>query len=179
MKYIQRITELLHQVPKAPEDLIPTGVSSETMEQFELRTGVLLPGMMRDWLSLTNGPCIGPGGFYGIQPLRSDLDMECYWELFPVWKQKKWLLVAGDGCGNYYIMPTQKEFGAGFPVLFIETMEDSDSPIYVVASDLEHFVVGILQEELERTSWPFDEKIAMAFDPQIVRCNNVSLPWKA
>ena len=101
MNRTEQILELLYQVPRPPEESVPLGVTDEELAQFEERTGLVVPAMLRSWLSLTNGPCVGPGGFYGIHPLRSHLDIEGYLSQFPDWKKREWIPVAGDGCGNH------------------------------------------------------------------------------
>lgn len=178
MSLMEQISELLHQVPRPPEDSIPSGVTDEEIAHFEERTGIVVPAMLRRWLRVTNGPCVGPGGFYGIQPLRSHLEIEEYLNLFPDWKKRQWIPVAGDGCGNHYIIPTQNEFGLGYPVLFIDVGRAVDSPSYVVASDLEHFVVGTLRKEMGDAGWPFSRDRTLAFDPGLSDFHAVPFPWE-
>jgi cell wall assembly regulator SMI1 len=174
-----RIYDLLQQVPQPPEDSLPSGIANSDLDDFQGRTGIHLPSGMQSWLRLTNGPCVGPGGLYGIHTSRSNLDIEGYLEIFPNWKAKKWIPVAGDGCGNYYVIPTQHEFGDFYPVLFVDTSKSFDSPSYVVASDLEHFLIAILSKELGATEWPFNNEYVTRFDPQITKCHGVDLPWTA
>lgn len=178
MNQMEQISELLYQVPRPPEDSIPSGVTDEEIAQFEERTGIVVPAVLRSWLSVTNGPCVGPGGFYGIHPLRSHLDIEEYLTRYPNWNKRQWIPVAGDGCGNHYIMPTQNEFGLGYPVLFIDVGRAVDSPSYVVASDLEHFIVGILRKEIGSTGWPFSRDNTLTFDPQLSEYHGVPFPWE-
>ena len=178
MNRMEQISELLDQVPKPPEDSIPTGVTDEEIAQFEERTGLAVPAVFRSWLRFTNGPCVGPGGFYGILPLRSHLDIEEYLARFPNWKKRRWIPVAGDGCGNHYIMPTQNEFGLGYPVLFIDVAKSADFPSYIVASDLEHFIVGILRNEIGSIGWPFDRNKTLAFDPHLLDYLQLHFPWE-
>lgn len=173
-----QIWDLLSKVPMPPEEL-PEGINDHECDVFEKRTGIRLPADLRDWLKLCNGPCAGPGGFFGIRPWRSDLDIEAILELYPEWEAKKWIPVAGDGCGNYYVMPTEQEFGPGFPVFFIEAEESRELPQYIAASDLGHFLIAILQRELNIKGWPFDRDFVMQSDPEITRFHSVKLPWLA
>ncbi len=177
MNCIEQISELLDRVPRPPEDSIPSGVTANEIAKFEERTGIKLPFMLRSWLSLTNGPCVGPGGFYGIHPLRSYLDIEEFLGRFPVWMTRQWIPVAGDGCGNHYIIPTQNEFGLGYPVIFIDMGLAADSPSFLVASDLAHFIVGVLRKEFGDTGWPFKREITLEFDPRISDYHTVKFPW--
>jgi len=127
---------------------------------------------------ISNGPCVGPGGLFGIGPARTDLDIETCLDLFPAWKKKKWIPIAGDGCGNYYIVPTQQEFGPGNPVLFIDTIWSTESAQFVVASGIGYFLLFLLEKELGKTGWPFDEQHVALLDPGIKLTCGVALPWR-
>jgi hypothetical protein len=172
-----RISELLTKVRRPPGETLPRGVSEGDLEEFSDRTGIPLPNDLRKWLMLTNGPCVGPGGLFGIRPIREFLDIETCLGLYPQWKEKQRIPIAGDGCGNYYVMPTQDEYGKGFPVLFFDTIESLDVPAYIVASDLSHFLVFLLEKELGSKGWPFDEKEVAQKDPRITEFVGVPLPW--
>lgn len=176
---VVKIQKLLVSIPMPPEDLPLQGVSDAECNGFERRTGILLPHDVRHWLKLANGPCVGPGGFYGIQPHRSHLDMELFLSLHPSWLTQKWLPIAGDGCGNHYIMPTTSEYGSGYPVLFIDTSLTTDSPAYIVASDIEHFLVSMFEKELGKKEWPFNEESVLQSDPKLKQFKGVDLPWAA
>lgn len=175
----QGIQELLAKVPRPPDESLPGGLSNDTLSGFEHRTGIPLPNDLREWLRTTNGPCIGPGGIYGIHPTRTFLDIEGYYKIFPGWQSKKWIPIAGDGCGNYYVLATQHEYGIGFPVFFIDTSISSDIPTYVVASDLWRFLAFLLKRELGESGWPFDQRVVRNADPEIDRVRNIALPWGA
>lgn len=179
MTFREQIAELLFQVPRAPEETIPPGVTADEVAQFEERTGIKLPTVLGSWLNMTNGPCVGPGGFYGIHPFRSCLDIEELWTRHPIWKKSRWIPVAGDGCGNHYIMPTQNEFGCGYPVVFVDVGVSVNLLSYIVASNLEHFIAGILRKELDHTGWPFTRDETIAFDPRISEFHSIKYPWTA
>jgi len=175
----RKIHKLLTEVPQPPEESLPAGISDRECDSFEERTGIHLPDDVRQWLEVSNGPCVGPGGLYGIQPQRPHLDMEKFLELFPSWRMRKWIPLAGDGCGNHYVIPTQAEYGSGYPVLFIETNSTSDAPSFIAASDIDHFLVSLLEKELGVEGWPFDEGYVTSTDPGITRFLGVPLPWMA
>ncbi|MFM7159479.1 MAG: SMI1/KNR4 family protein [Planctomycetaceae bacterium] len=176
---IPRLQKLLLKVPHPPEDRLPEGASDDECNAFVKRTGIRLPCDMANWLKLANGPCVGPGGLYGIQPARSHLNIEAYLEMFPSFMTNKWLPVAGDGCGNIYVIPTQQDFGDGFPVVFVDTSSSHVTPSYIVASDIAHFLVAILECELGVQGWPFNEKHVLQSDPQIRKFSGVALPWES
>ena len=174
-----RILELLHQVPRPPEDSIPGGISTRECDECEVRTGLRLPPDVREWLALANGPCVGPGGLYGILPARESLGFEEVINLFPSWRRNRWLPVAGDGCGDHYVIPTQQEYGVGYPVVFVDVHSSEDVPAYIVASDIGHFLNALLEEELGKRGWPFNEQYVCRTDPDIQRFTGVPLPWRA
>lgn len=177
MLEIQRIKELLYMVPRAPEDEIPKGILEHECNGFAKRTGLVIPPDLRDWLMISNGPCVGPGGFYGIQPHRHHLDIESYLEAYPIWKNYGWIPIAGDGCGNHYILTQRDEFRCDNPILFIDTSTSFESDCYIVASDISHFIVAVLEQELGKRGWPFDKQFQLNFDPQIINCIGAKLPW--
>ena len=106
------------------------------------------------------------------------MDIEGYLSQFPDWKKREWIPVAGDGCGNHYIIPTQNEFGLGNPVVFVDVGRAVESPSYVVASDIDHFVLGTLRKEMDDTGWPFNRERTLAFDHRISDFHAVPFPWE-
>ncbi len=176
---IPRIRNLVHAAPGPPGEPVPDGVSDDQIAGFELRTGAPMPPELKDWLLISNGPCIGPGGLFGIKPARDDLDIELHFELYPNWLARKWIAIAGDGCGNYYVVATQQEYGPGYPVFFIDCHEDTDVPSYIAASGVGHFLIFLLEREIGARGWPFDERYVVAADPNIRRFHSLSLPWNA
>ena len=140
----EAIRHLVHTVPRAPEDAIPQGCKPEDIAGLEARTGLAIPPEMRDWLHYTNGPCIGPGGLFGIRPNRRSMDIEQYLRLFPAWAERRWLPVAGDGCGNYFVL--ECDVAQSRRVLFVDPLEDAQQG-EVVADNLWVFLGNILEAE--------------------------------
>ncbi len=173
-----KIDDLLQRVPHPPEEPPPPGIDDSECERFAIRTGITMPSDLQEWLKITNGPCVGPGGFYGIRPTCPFLDIESRMQIFPNWYTTKWLPIAGDGCGNYFVMPTLREYGDSHPIVFVDTTNSSSSPLYVVSSDLDHFIIATLEEELGATDWPFSRNFVINFDPDILKCSGVALPWE-
>lgn len=178
MTYNTAIRDLLVRVPGPPGEDLPKGIGDADFDGFSMRTGIAIPGPLREFLTMTNGPCVGPGGLFGIRTLRPHLDMESYLESHPTWKIRRWIPIAGDGCGNYYVLCTQGEFGPGLPVVFIDTSMSDGSPSFIVASDLRHFLTFLLEKELGRKEWPFDKTTVTQRDPDIVSFHDVRLPWE-
>lgn len=177
-KIQQVVLQLLQQVPRPPEEEIPSGTNQPELLAFEARTGISLPPELQEWLKTTNGPRIGPGGIFGVSSSNSDLDMDVVLGIYPEWKDEGWLPIAGDGCGNYYVLASKPERGGRYPVYFIDTMRDTRALTYVVASGLWQFLWFLLNKEITPSKWPFDEKEVVATDPAIVDVGGDLLPWK-
>lgn len=172
---IKRIDELISQVPRAPDQPLPAGLTEDVVSAFEERIGFPIPPEQSELLRLSNGPCVGPGGLFGVRPTLDFLDIEHLYESYPGWREHGWVPVAGDGCGNYYVaVPT----GDDWPVVFIDTMEDAQQPAFIVASGVLKFVIALLEKELGDTRWPFCEAAVTASDPRITAfADKFALPW--
>ena len=66
---------------------------------------------------------------------------------FPEWAEQGWLPVAGDGCGNYYVLTADDTVG------FIDTMKDPGQIDRQAAGDLLSFMTGLLagDQDIGRT----------------------------
>ena len=158
---------------------------------------------LRAWLKMANRLTVPPHLF----ELPTRPDIRSILEIRPSWKTKKWIPIGDDGCGNYYVVATQQEFGRGFPVIFIDTIDSPESPAYVVASDAAHFVVFFLEAEIihqrlrpefireynkhghegrlifpvddpRLPQWPFNKDYVVARDPAILKFSKDLLPWE-
>lgn len=174
-----KIKALLERTPIPPDESIPSGISDLELAEFYKRTGIVLPQELSNWLKISNGPFIGSQAVFGIKPNHKFLDIESYYDLFPIWKEKSWIAIGTDGSGNYYVMPTQQEFGAGFPILFVDITNAVDSPTYIVGSSIGNFLEFLLERELGISQWPFDKVEVIEKDPDILTFHNVKLPWEA
>lgn len=178
MVNIPAIRTLLRRIPHPPEEELPAGLSDQECTRFEERTGLVMPPDLRAWLNISNGPCVGPGGLYGVCPPRMHLDIESYYDMYPTWRTRGWIPVAGDGCGNQYVLVTKREYGNGLPIVFVESTSDHEMPAYIVASDIRHFLLFLFLRELGQCGWPFDEAIVTQNDPAIMTFHDVPLPWQ-
>lgn len=172
-----RIIELLKKVPKPPEEDIPTGIAESEIIDAERRIRINFPNELKEWLMISNGPCVGPGGIFGINPQSSSSDIEEIVSFYECWKDLKWLPIAGDGLGNYYIIDTVKETKYGHPIYFVDTMTDVKNAEYVVASNIWSFIIFLLEEELGENKWPFEKEYVIKNDPEIEECIEVAKPW--
>ncbi|MCP4536461.1 MAG: SMI1/KNR4 family protein [Chloroflexi bacterium] len=173
------VLALLRKVPAPPEDSLPAGASNAALQDAESTNGILFPPKLRDWLSTSNGACVGPGGLVGIDINRDSHDLAAIFDNYPIWRDKGWIPVAGDGCGNYYVVATRNDYGAGEPVLFVDANETPDEPAFIAASDTWLFLKFLLSKEVGESRWPFNEAEVVTSDPDIVSFENVCFPWNA
>lgn len=137
-----------------------------------------MPDDLRKWLELTNAPLVGLDGFFGIRPASGrQYDMETYYDMFPHWKRSGYVPLASDGCGSYFVMPTRREFGDGYPVMFMDHADGLTAPSHIVASSLERFVEFSVRRASGEEGWPFDRQYVVVRDPDILKFEGLPLPW--
>lgn len=175
----EEVRELLTKISVSPEDSATTGVTDEQLTLFEITNGMTIPRLLREWLLMANGPCVGPGGLVGISTKRDSQDAASIFENYPVWRENGWFPVAGDGCGSYYVVATRNDYGDGEPVLFIDVNENSSQPAFLAASNTWSFLRFLLLKELDETHWPYSEPEVVGDDPEITSFTGVPLPWDA
>lgn len=175
----ERLRRLLAQVEKPPGYVLPDGVDADVLERARAR-GTPLPGAFVEWLELSNGPLVGPGGFYALERTDDHHDLEELLTGHPLvveagWRGRGWAPVSSDGCGNEYVLMPEGEDG---PVGFFEMIRSAEEPEYVASSDLSHFLIGILERELGADWWPFDAERMLEFDPGLAQIDDARhLPW--
>lgn len=179
MNLKHEVQSLLGRVPAPPEETIPSGLSDEQIQQFEIAYDLTIPTQLRDWLKTSNGPCVGPGGIVGVGTSRDSQDAASIFANYTEWQDNGWFPLAGDGCGNYYVVATRNDFGTGEPVLFIDVNEDSSNPAFIAASDTWRFLSFLLRKELNETRWPYSKADVLREDPKIDSFTYVALPWEA
>lgn len=173
------VFELARSVPRDPEQSsLPPGIDDTVIDSFVGRTGLPVPHPLREWLRFTNGPRIGPGCVFGIATPDAWTNIETYYteNMYPTWLTKGWIPIAGDGCGDYYVVSVCSE-GFGNPVLFLDQSSELLIPEYVVASDLWHFLRFYLGRELGERGWPFRREFVLSLDPELAHYANAPLPW--
>jgi cell wall assembly regulator SMI1 len=172
-----QVCALLPQVPRAPEQPYPGGASEAELTDLARRLGTALPDDLAAWLRVCKGEAIGPGGVLGARPDHEAADMAARLALYPQWRSKGWLPVAGDGSGNCYVLLTTDPL-AGF-VAFVDTMADPDRLDHVVATNLWQFLLFLFKRELGGSGWPFDPQAVLAEDPDLARAPTGLLPWSS
>jgi len=161
------------------EPTLPPGASDAEIAGFEIRTGLTIPPAFREWLKFTNGPVIGAGGVYGIRTAHSITNIEPHYDWHPEWREKGWIPIAGDGCGDDYVIATQECNSQGHPVFFIDNHIDPLEPAYIVASNVLSFLRFYLRADLGERGWPFDRAKVLAEDPAITEPTTADRPWEA
>jgi cell wall assembly regulator SMI1 len=136
------VLRLLPSARRPPDQPFPGGASDQELADLERRLGAPLPAALSDWLRVCKGEAICAGGVFGARPDQDFLDIAAYSALHPQWKGFGWLPVAGDGCGNYYVLMTAGE-SAG-QVAFIDTMSDPDTIDHIAGEDLWAFLHSLL-----------------------------------
>jgi hypothetical protein len=112
----ERVRSLILGAVRAPDEEIH-GASDGELAALRTRLVRDLPGQLTDLLTVCNGAPIGPGGLFGQRPDDPHVDLPSCLDLFPHWIENQWLPVAGDGCGNYYVLLADDSVG------FIDTSE--------------------------------------------------------
>jgi hypothetical protein len=101
---LEVLRELVAGAVRAPEEESPRGAGPEELASLPARLGCGIPPILHAWLSVCRGAGIGPGGVFGQRPGTPFTDMAWRRDLFPEWAELGWLPVAGDGCGNCYVL---------------------------------------------------------------------------
>ena len=125
----ERLRRLLEQVEKPPGYVLPGGVGADVLERASAR-GAPLPGAFVEWLELSNGPLVGPGGFYALERTADYRDFEELLAAHPLvveagWRERGWAPVAADGFGNVYVLMPKGDDG---PVGFFEMIRSAEEP---------------------------------------------------
>jgi hypothetical protein len=173
------ISSLLNRADRAPGTRLPDGIGALEAERLRSLLGDEVPTDLLNWLQIANGPCVGAGGLFGFGTSKHHLDIAFLWGLFPEWRQNGWIPVAGDGCGNYYLLVNNDKHRKSNPVIFVDTFDESDSGAYLVASSLCHFLRFYLETDIQKTKWPFGEAYVVGRDPAILNFHDFTLPWEA
>lgn len=158
------LVPLLEEAHHPPDEPIE-GASAEEIRDLEARLGIVIPESLAAWLRVCRGSAGGDGGLFGVGNSRSHLDIDYTMNLFPGWQQRGWIPVAGDGCGNYYVLMTAEP---GAPVGFVDTISAEDEIHYVAATSLPIFLRELLVDVVSPTGWPFDRNYVAQVDPAML-----------
>lgn len=174
----QDIKSLLHEVELPRGKRLPVGIDENVSHDMEVSFGRKLPDELHTLLRISNGPCVGAGGLFGFATADQHLDIKFYWSVFPSWRDRGWIPVAGDGCGNYYVLVAGQDFGVMEPVIFVEASADADSGTYIAASGLQLFCKFYLEADRGEKRWPYSKEYVIETDPKILMRQRIALPWE-
>jgi hypothetical protein len=170
----QDVIHLLRTVQRAPDQPFPGGVSDTELADLQNRLGATILPSLADWLRVSKGEAIGPGGVYGARPDRSSLDIAAQFSVRPNWQAQGWLPVAGDGCGSTYVLVTRGELAGS--VGFVDAVRP-DEIDYIAATHLWLFVRFLLLADAGDRRWPFNERAVLNLDPAMAGVPAELLPW--
>ncbi|MGH3327230.1 MAG: SMI1/KNR4 family protein [Streptomycetales bacterium] len=158
------------------------GASPGQIAELQQRLGFPMPEELRAWLRVCNSSIGLHGIFYGTGHRRPDLNIEWYLDRHPYWRDRRWLPVADDSCGNHYIIDSQ-QFVPTTAAYFIDHTEGENALAYVVAASLPSLLRFLLEEDLEvpgYEGWPFDADYVLSKDPDLATITDPALlPWEA
>lgn len=132
---------------REPGASFPGGADDAEIADLREAVGVPLPPELEEWLQVCKGDVIGPGGLYGVRQPGGATSIASMLELFPGWRERGWLPVAGDGNGDYYVLLTAGELAG--QVGFVDQC-DYDVLDHVVAGDLWTLVRNLLLADAGR-----------------------------
>ncbi|GAA4609211.1 cell wall assembly regulator SMI1 [Actinoplanes octamycinicus] len=165
------LLRLVRQIPLPPELRDLTGADDSRVAAIAARYDRQLPEEYVRWLRVCDGSYAGPGGIFGV---RDALDVLGF---HPDWAGRGWLPVAGDGCGNYYVLDLSREHIDRDAVYFVDTMA-GEGLTYLVASSFLRFLRFLLEGELGERRWPFRAGHVSAEDPEVLLLRDEELfPW--
>lgn len=144
---------------RAPEEESPKGAEPQELDILSVRLGCRIPRILRAWLTVCRGARIGPGGVFGQRPGVPGIDMVRRRNLFPVWAELGWLPVAGDGCGNYYVLTDNGTIG------FVDSMKDPGRIDGQVSGDLLSFMTELLAPDQDASRAGTDQPPSCCDDP--------------
>lgn len=170
----EEVRRLAEVVPREPGTGLPPGATDARIEAFAVLQQVAIPPEVRDWLGFSDGPRIGPGGVFGLE------DFAEVYGFLPGFKERLWLPLGTDGCGNYYVLALDSADRPLRPVYFIDPYNSGyDAPTYAVASGFWRFLRFLFRGELGERGWPFDAAHVLAADPELAGLKSAPLPWDA
>lgn len=188
MNIESEVAQLVRSFPR-PLEMIPPPrpATEEDIRSFSERYGIPIAPDLRRWLLTHNGADVG-GGIAGLHPGPGAWDMEEYFDSYPYWIPKGWLMIGSDQCGSVYVIDTKHTAGATHPVYFVDWEASGDelldTPTCVVASGVWPFARFFLlgEAELDRGNscfwWPWNRERVLAEDPDLAEYDgDVAFPW--
>lgn len=169
-----RFEEVLRLLPRAhhPTEEPVRGATPEQMGRLTDILGFSLSSELEDWLSTCNGTPGGPGGLFGIETGRQNLEISTYLDLFPAWRHRRWVPIGGDGTGSYFVLSAGADRGC---VGFVEPSLDELEIQYWMATSLRTFLRELLLDEISETGWPFEREYVERVDPGLLAMTPIAV----
>lgn len=167
------------QFDKFTVGLQPTQLNQISLNSFEEKYNLKITESVIEWLNFSNGSFAGQGGIFGLNNEPDFLNLETYYDLYPEWIKLRWLPIAGDGCGNYYIININHASIFKDYIFFIDTSNSIETFTYVVASNIWYFLYFIIKSEKKEIEWPFNKKEVLNIDPYLSVSAYSFLPWNS
>jgi len=162
------ITESLSQFGEAfGEQIAWTGAKVEEIQRGEAISGIAFTTELKDWLSAVNGLELQGVIFYSVQNM-----IDTLYE-YPIYKEKRFLPIAGDGCGSDYVMMYEKSL-IDPPIGMVEGVK-RDRINGLCASSLYHFIYYFIRHsrDVEEYPWPGNKDFVLEVDPNILNFGEV------
>lgn len=146
------------------------GATDDEIRSLETAIGMSLPESLKSWLRVCRSSLGGEGGIYGTSQSHSEfLNIDARLDLYPTWRELGWIPIAGDGCGNQYVIV---DYEGREAVAFIEAVVDPEQIAYFTATTLDIFLREMLHEmlrdEADKSGWPFDRNYVQRVDPDLL-----------
>lgn len=141
------------------------GATDDEIQSIETKVGLPLPDSLKSWLRVCKSSTGGEGGIYGLSETHEFLNIDALLNLYPTWRALGWIPVAGDGCGNEYVIV---QHDGREVVAFVEAVVEEDEIAYITATSLEIFLREMLLNEAGQTGWPFDRDYVQRVDPDLL-----------
>lgn len=179
------VMRLLREVkPLGGKPVEIVAATEKEIHAFEEAHRLQLPNELKAWFRRCNGLNVNPGGLESLFTKEGVGGLDWYFKQYPHWKAGGWFPIGGDGNGDLYILnagitiPSTKTH----PVCFLD-QQDFSYLSYAMASGLWKFLYCLLKSEILREQgqeflWPFDQKTALAIDPNLIECVSIPLPWE-
>jgi hypothetical protein len=167
MDFSFKFDELLEYLRSVRGIHIPGSATTIDKQAVQTRFGQTQLFELELWLIMTKGPVLISTPILGFgkgqRPVKQ-FHYEEALENYPEWEELKWVPIASDGCGNYYVFPLTHDYGEYRPVLKILVSESTTEPAYVAASNLLLFLKRLIEAELGGDDDPFSVKNVRKYD---------------
>jgi hypothetical protein len=146
---------------------VEEGLTESEFEKFGRFWPFPIPTEVKEWFSISRNGNIGNAS-YSL----ADVHEGEYSPYFVFrnwhWKEKGWLVVGGDGCGDFYVVLTTPGPLQGV-VAFVD-QGDIDKLSYAVASNFTQWLrfltysERLFDDDVEVDTWPFNRGFVMKHD---------------